>query len=352
MRQEWRQYWWESKKAAVYTLLIWPLVLTSLFVLINYLQSPQNFYRHLIYSLCYSYLIPISIYAVYMLAWAVITHYRSRAGYNYTQRMPFHLAVNAVGLIIGVLCAETLAAQLLGREFRFRAGMVQSMAMGAFVTLIFLFSYAYKNIRARYDELEATTAEALFQTLKAQMQPHFLFNSLNSLSELISSDKSSAAEMTQRLADLYREILENSKRKVTPLSSELALIRKYLELEQLRFGERLRFSLPEIPDAEKIFLPSLMLQTLVENAVKHGISPAVEGGNIDLEVKKDERGWYQARLLNTGEAYRPKDHQGTGIANTKARLSLLYGEKHEFHIGPLSTGGTEVKFRFQGEALA
>lgn len=350
MRQEWRQYWWESKKAAVRTLVVWPLVLTSLFFFINYVQHPEHAYAYFVYAASYSYLIPTTIYALYMVAWALITAYRSRVGYNWTQRMPFHLALNAVGLIIGVLLAELVGARLTGQAFRLRPHLVQSLASAGFVTLIFLFSYAYKNMRTRYDELEAASAEANFQTLKAQMQPHFLFNSLNSLTELINSDRDSAAQMTQRLADLYREILDSSEHKVAPLSREIALIRKYLELEQLRFGERLRFSLPEVPGAESVFLPSLMLQTLVENAVKHGISPAIEGGDIHLAVEREDGGWYRAKLVNTGVSYRPKRDGGTGLANTKARLALLYGDNHHFGIQALPQGGTEVSFRFPGDA--
>src|SRR5690606_5494444 len=142
------------------------------------------------------------------------------------------------------------------------------------------FYYAYREAQAENLTLQAANAEARYHALKHQLQPHFLFNSLNSLSELIDSDREAANRMTQRLADLYRGILSSAKRTTAPLSSELALVRDYLELEQVRFGERLQFRLSAPESAQRIHVPTLVLQTLVENGVKHGVAPAGRGGGI------------------------------------------------------------------------
>jgi sensor histidine kinase YesM len=191
--------------------------------------------------------------------------------------------------------------------------------------------------------------EAQLNTLKTQLQPHFLFNSLNSLSELIESDRARAAEMTQKLADLYREILAASDRILSPLSSEAAIVQKYLELERLRFGERLSFRVVLPPNAERVFLPSLLAQTLVENAVKHGIARSIEGGEVELRVASDATGGYRFELTNTGEPLRAGYRPRTGLTNSKARLDLLYGPEHGLELLSDPSRGTRVSFHFSGE---
>ena len=192
------------------------------------------------------------------------------------------------------------------------------------------------------------------------MQPHFLFNSLNSLSELIDADMPEAASMTARLADLYRHILENSKEKTTTLASELAIIRDYLELERLRFGKRLQFVIKSEVDERSVFVPSLILQTLVENAVKHGISPSIGGGEIEIKATLSSNKWMTIEVLNSGSPPKPsKDgasqgankSTGTGLANAKERLTLMYGENHGFYFGLDANGRTIARFSVSGAKL-
>lgn len=195
-------------------------------------------------------------------------------------------------------------------------------------------------------------AEAQYNLLETQMQPHFLFNSLNVLSELIYVDPNLASSMTQQLADLYREILKNSKNKFSTLGSEVSILKKYIQIQKIRFGDRIQFR-SDIPmDYEEIKIPSLILQTLVENAVKHGISPKQEGGEIELTVQK-KGAFYEICIANTGELYdkskvaNRKVAQGTGLQNTKNRLDLFYGSSHGFDM--YSDGKkTYVKFQVRG----
>lgn len=197
-------------------------------------------------------------------------------------------------------------------------------------------------------------AEAQYNLLETQMQPHFLFNSLNVLSELIYVDPNLASSMTQQLADLYREILKNSKNKFSTLGSEISILKKYIQIQKIRFGDRIQFRTSVSPDFEEIKVPSLILQTLVENAVKHGISPKQEGGEIELFVQK-KGAFYEICIANTGELYDKtklsigkKATQGTGLQNTKNRLDLFYGSSHGFEM--YSDGKkTYVKFQVRGE---
>ncbi len=222
---------------------------------------------------------------------------------------------------------------------------------GAITAAMFLLNYSNKKTLQDLMELRAKTAEARYEMLKAQMQPHFLFNSLNSLTELIAQDPPAAEGMAQKLSDLYKLILQNSESRTATLSSEVAIARRYLEIERLRYEDRLRFEFSVPLESEKIHLPSLMVQTLVENAVKHGIANAVDGGMVSLEVARAGEGWYRLRLTNTGEPFRDCSG-GTGLTNTVGRLDLLYGDRHDFRIQCDESQRTVVSFCFSGEAFA
>ena len=202
-------------------------------------------------------------------------------------------------------------------------------------------------------------AEAQYNLLETQMQPHFLFNSLNVLSELIYVDPDLACSVTQQLADLYREILTNSKQKFSNLGSEISILKKYIQIQKIRFGDRIRFKCDVGAEYYDISVPSLILQTLVENAIKHGISPRQGGGDIELTVSPnadsvfDKRGpMYEMCVSNTGELYKEgvkKSTGGTGLQNTKDRLDLFYGRSHGFRIHS-DDKKTYVEFKVPAQA--
>lgn len=180
------------------------------------------------------------------------------------------------------------------------------MIFGGIVIVVFSFYFAYKQTNEEALALRAEAAEARYHALENQMRPHFLFNALNSLAELIESGQENAAETTYKLSDLYRQILANSGLKTARLDSELEIVRSYLELERLRFSSRLSFDIEQPENSHEIFLPSLTLQTLVENAVKHGIAPSIEGGRIAIEIAQQPNKLYSLRVTNTGIRYQPQ----------------------------------------------
>lgn len=271
-------------------------------------------------------------------------------------------------LLIGLTAISGLyvAQALCGIFFEGTGAPPKPIGVGPFFATnatIFLIVSAFGNYRERLAELKTATLEAQYSTLKSQLRPHFLFNALNSLSELIENGNSAeAAAMTQKLSDLYRQILRNSKSRTSPLSSELDIVARYLEIERLRFEERVRFSVEAPANADKIYVPSLMLQTLVENAVKHGIAPSLAGGEIAVAVKALPAGGFLASVENSGKPYdaQPVGKNtplGTGLRNTRERLGLLYGPNSDFQIrGILRTDEqgsrrTAVTFRFTGVCL-
>ena len=154
--------------------------------------------------------------------------------------------------------------------------------------------------------------------------------------------------MTQKMADLYREILNNSKSKFATLESEISILQKYVEIQKIRFGDRIHFESDVSPAFYNLQIPSLMLQTLVENAIKHGISPKKEGGLIDLSVKK-VGSLFEVCISNTGVLYKghTSSKRSTGLQNTQNRLNLTYGNKHQFKIYS-DEKRTYVKFRITG----
>lgn len=208
--------------------------------------------------------------------------------------------------------------------------------------------YRFRQMKDIALKSKVAQAEAQYSILESQMQPHFLFNSLNVLSELIYVDPDQAAAMTQKLADLYREILNNSKTKFSTLESEISILTKYVEIQKIRFGDRIHFTSDVSPAFYNLQIPSLMLQTLVENAIKHGISPKQQGGEINLSVEK-KGNMFEICISNTGALYKghKESKRSTGLQNTRNRLELTYGSKNSFRIYS-DENRTYVKFSITG----
>ncbi len=217
------------------------------------------------------------------------------------------------------------------------------IAMGAYTAVDM-----YRRFKARElhgSQLEARLAEAQNQVLRMQLQPHFLFNTLHSVSALIERDPAAADLMLSRLGDLLRRTLDLGGKQEITLRQELAILHDYLEIQRIRFQERLRV-VEECPEAlMDALVPSFMLQPQVENALKHGLVRRAQGGRIVLRARTD----HHALILEVeddGEGLgRSTPGHGIGTANTRARLELLYGEDQSFDLLPVPTGGTLARIR-------
>jgi two-component sensor histidine kinase len=193
---------------------------------------------------------------------------------------------------------------------------------------------------ARAAEARTLAREAELQALRLQIHPHFLFNSLHSIAALASLDGGRARDMCIRLSDFLRVSLGLGNRPMIPLGEELQLARDYLELEQVRFSDRLRVEI-EIEDrCETCAVPTLLLQPLAENAVKHGIAGLVEGGTIRLEARRDGPG-VVVSITNPFDAdAAAPERLGMGLAQVRRRLEMRYGGE-----GRLDTGTAEGIYR-------
>jgi two-component system LytT family sensor kinase len=193
---------------------------------------------------------------------------------------------------------------------------------------------------ARYHQHEQSIVQAQLDALRAQLEPHFLFNALNALSELVYRDPAAADQVISRLARLLRRLVDDTAH-TQSLERELALLREYLSIQDLMLGDRLRvlFSVPdEMLEAQ---VPTLLLQPLFENAIRHGIAQLRQGGSISLKVSRDA-GDVILRLSNEGPPRPEKiSVQGVGLGNIRARLHTLYGSRHSITVDfPASGGGT------------
>jgi len=182
---------------------------------------------------------------------------------------------------------------------------------------------------------EKETAELLRQTrsraLQNQLDPHVLYNALNSLSELVYEDPLAAEDVISRLGELYRMLSVHGKADLVILSEERRLVEAYLAMEQMRLGERLRVNW-DWPDwADALELPPLLLQPIVENAIKHGISPCEEGGEVRLSCER-AGAWIVLRVENTGMPFQPSPRLGIGLGNLAARLELWTGMQARFSL--------------------
>ena len=215
------------------------------------------------------------------------------------------------------------------------------------VVLLALWSalYVAGNALRRYREAElvawqreAQVREAELRALHAQLNPHFLFNALNSLRALIAGQPAQAQDATTRLARLLRYTLRTSQVETVPLPSELEAVRDYLALETLRFEDRLQVEWRVEPDAEQFRVPPLVLLTLVENAVKHGVASRAEGGVVAVGAVV-EGGALHLRVENPGTITPATGDEAHGLRNVRERLRLLYGERALLR---LDEGGAKV----------
>jgi signal transduction histidine kinase len=187
----------------------------------------------------------------------------------------------------------------------------------------------------RTSQLEARLALSRLQVLKMQLHPHFLFNTLNAISELMYKNPDAAERMISHLSDLLRLSFENLEVQEISLKQELEFLRKYLEIEQMRFEDRLQVEMNIAPDTLDASVPNMILQPLVENAIKHGLAPRAEGGRIEIGAERSN-GHLNLTVSDNGIGvpFGDLEHmdEGVGLSNTRRRLKHLYGDTHRFAL--------------------
>lgn len=217
------------------------------------------------------------------------------------------------------------------------------VVIGLYAALDYYHRYRERELRAM--QLETRLAQAELDSLRMQLHPHFLFNTLNSISVLMAEDVRAARRMLTRLSDLLRKSLENKGAHEVSLRDELEFLESYLEIEQTRFQDRLTVLWQVEAAALDARVPNLILQPLVENAIRHGIAPRASAGVVEIRARR-ENGMVELQVNDNGSglgAGAPETlMKGIGLANTRARLEQLYGAAHRFELGAGERGGLAV----------
>lgn len=212
------------------------------------------------------------------------------------------------------------------------------------VLIYYFYHYIEKSRRQQLDtlKLEALVKELELKTIKSHINPHFIFNALNSIRALIDENPSRARNAITELSTILRSSMQAEKLETVPFEKELNIVKDYLALEHIRFEDRLKVEYQIDEDTLDQPVPPMMLQTLVENAIKHGIGKEVTGGVI--KIVSDFKGDYHELLVqNSGKLKEEVNEDGFGLSSTKNRLQLLFGEKSNFEIRQVNGNIVEAK---------
>jgi signal transduction histidine kinase len=264
-----------------------------------------------------------------------------------------HRPVIALALAVTIGCFAVMALDLYvmeevlgfepwpGKPYLYRLSVVRGpllwwgLGAAAWYSLRRAEFHAAEVARARIaaDQLRASMAEARLQALQAQVEPHFLFNTLAHVKWLYRRDAESGRRMLDRLVDYLQGALPQVRQSTTTLEQELRLAHAYLDIQQLRIGGRLAFSIDVPDEIARLRFPPLMLLTLVENSIKHGIAPQTGGGTIGIRAQADASK-LRIEVRDTGAGLREAKGTGLGLANVRARLAALFGAGARLVIEP------------------
>lgn len=246
------------------------------------------------------------------------------------------IAIIFVALIMGV---SYFSGVMNTKEFKILfipANIINTSSLLILWSIIYFAIHYFENYKQSEIERlvwEAAVKDYELKTLKSQLNPHFMFNALNSIRALVDEDPEKAKFAISQLSSIFRYSLKMEKMETVPLEEEINIVRNYLELEHIRYEERLNYKIKVDPKSTEIEIPPMMIQTLVENGIKHGISKIPDGGKIEISSDVIDSN-VSIKIKNTGNINKDElnNLNGYGIKNTKQRLDLLYGEKAMFNI--------------------
>ncbi|MEO1051280.1 MAG: histidine kinase [Bacteroidota bacterium] len=280
--------------------------------------------------------------------------------------LSFHFLLALVVAFVCAVLQSTLAPLFYESESTFSATLSNNLLastatnlliylMIAAVAHLFIYYSNYQKaalekatLNLKNEKLENQLTEARLKTLKKQIEPHFLFNTLHSISSLVRTKRNeSAIEMIAQLSDLLRHSIDDNKSTMASLENEMAFLKKYLQIEQVRFEDRLAIELTTKGDIGHVMVPSLLLQPLVENALKHGLKEQAKGlleihlaetdGHILIEIKDNGTGFNGSSSTVAGS--------GLGISNTLERLEETYGKSYNIQFIDAPKGGALVRLK-------
>ena len=229
----------------------------------------------------------------------------------------------------------------------FTGFLIYMVIVGFYYALDYYRRFRERDLRA--SQLEGQLARAELQNLKMQLHPHFLFNTLNTISVLMARDTKAANAVLVRLSDLLRMTLDQAGTQEVSLKQELEFLQKYLEIERTRFQDRLTVEIHVDPSVLGARVPNLILQPLVENAIHHGVAPLLSAGRVEIDARRTDS-LVELTVRDNGPGLALSDRkvlkERVGLSNTRARLEQLYGARHRFEMRNREEGGLEVTVAF------
>jgi len=274
----------------------------------------------------------------------------------------FHPLMALACIPIGFFCGDMLAALLLrdhhsiffSNTHSLVTGVVMSLLGGALGGLYFTGKWRLAEERRQTEAARRTAVEAQLRILQTQVEPHFLFNTLANLDALIAIDPKQARVLLGHLNRYLRNSLNHSRRENSTLGDEFEQLRAYLAIMEIRLPNRFSAQIDCAAGCDELPLTPMLLHPLVENAIKHGIEPAAQGGKISVSAQMDAS-WLELIVSDTGigldRAPKSETSNGTGLANIRERLHALYGEEARLDVAALQPCGTEARIRIPLSAL-
>ena len=245
------------------------------------------------------------------------------------------IAVILISIGIGILLTKAPDPMFVALIVLMSAYLLYA-ARFVHLTTRFLHRHAAEQAEAAA-RAQAEAAQAQLSALQSQMNPHFLFNALNTVAALVRTNGRAAEATVEHLAEVLRRTLDRSQAAMGTVAEEIDYLRAYLAIEQERFGQRLHVDWQLDPEALPQRLPPLTLQPLVENALRHGIGARLEGGLIRIAAARNN-GHLELRVSDNGIGFPLRHQEGTGLGNLRQRLRTLYGERGDLHIDSTTTG--------------
>jgi two-component system, LytTR family, sensor kinase len=272
---------------------------------------------------------------------------------RWEQSVPLY-ALTGTGFIVVSGVLEELLAEATGTRDGFEPGWLYhglELRLLAFFAIISLgwsarYFALYRTRHLHASDLETRLAKTHLQVLKMQLQPHFLFNTLNTIAELVHTDPEAADQMITRLGRLLRLSLDHASHQVVPLRQEADFLRVYIDIEQVRFQDRLQVVWDLAPDTLEAAVPTLLWQPVLENAIRHGVTPLAGRGQVVIASRREAED-VVLEIRDNGQGLPPggAPREGVGLRNVRERLNQLYGPRARFSLMPALGGGTVAILR-------
>ncbi len=304
--------------------------------------------RFFIWNFVIAQSIGLTIHALYEAGGHLLGRERIEA-FSTSNRVIFFAGIPIVGCLIGYWIGLTLLGVDVSRIVQGAPRVVVAIVIVSIIFSTFWYRYLAgktrleraeaesERERAKAVDLQRQAIDAQLRSLQAQVEPHFLFNTLANVVSLIDTAPDKARLMLERLIELLRASLAASRSERTTLGQETALIAAYLDILRIRMGERLSYTISVPPELLNVSIPPLSLQPLVENSIKHGLEPKLEGGSVHLSARTAD-GALQLDVEDDGLGFSPHPGAGVGLANLRDRISSLYGARARLVIEELARG--------------